>query len=117
MVAIPLTPMAIVAINGALGTGKIAMGGRMTTLSGALPDEFLFAFTDLWKPHMVGKEPILELIAVAVPEARGWMLIAAVGVGALVVLRSRRSLTPTQRSGKYAAYSAAETSRISAGRS
>ena len=91
MVAIPLTPMAIVGINGALGTGKIAMGGRMTTLSGALPDELLFAFTDLWKPHMDGKDPILELITVTVPEAGGWLPVGVVAVGACVASRFRRA--------------------------
>lgn len=82
---IPLTPGAVMAINTFMGSGKIAMGGRVTTLSFIPPDELLFGFTDLIGPHMSGKTPHLSLTVV--PGPSGAALLAG---ASLVVVRRRR---------------------------
>lgn len=64
---IPLTPAAVTGINAMMGSGKLAVGGRITSLSFIPPDELLFGFTDMAAPHMEGKEPYLSLTVVPAP--------------------------------------------------
>jgi hypothetical protein len=82
---IPLTPGAIFAINSGMGSMKIALGGRLTTLSFIPPDELVFGFTDLIGPHMKGKEPKLVLTIIPAPGAAG-----VLGWAGVVACRRRR---------------------------
>jgi hypothetical protein len=64
---IPLTSGVVAALNGLLGSGRISFGGRISTFDGIHVDELLFAFTDLFKPHMLGKFPTLVITTVPEP--------------------------------------------------
>jgi hypothetical protein len=72
---IPLTPGAIGAIEGIMGSGYVSMGGRIVSFAGTHVDELLFGFTDIPSPHMFGKEPELEITLV--PEPAGALLALA----------------------------------------
>jgi hypothetical protein len=84
-----LTPDAVTAITGAMGVGKIALGGRIVSFDGTHVDELLFAFTDIPSPHMAGKAPSLVLLT-AVPEAGGWLQVGAAAAVAGAIKRFRR---------------------------
>lgn len=75
IISIPLVPAAVGAINGLLGTGKVSFGGRIVTFAGTHVDELLFGFTDMPTPHMVGKEPVLELTIIPAPGAAGLLAL------------------------------------------
>lgn len=84
-ILIPLTPPALAAINAFMGSGKIAMGGRLTTLDFLHPDELVFGFTDLIAPHMEFKTPSLVLEVIPAPGAA-----VALGLGIFTAPRRRR---------------------------
>jgi hypothetical protein len=83
-VEIPLSGPALGAINAMMGSGKLACGGRIASLSFIPPDELLFGFTDLVGPHMMDKTPYLSLTVVPGP---GVGMVMAAG---LVAGRGRR---------------------------
>ncbi len=85
-ILIPLSAPALAAINAFMGSEKLAIGGRLTTLDFLHPDELVFGFTDMSAPHMMGKEPTLILEIIPAPGAS----IAITG-GALLASRRRRS--------------------------
>jgi len=87
MLEIDLSPITLGFLNSMLGVGTVAFGGRIESFDGTHVDELLFAFTDLWKPHMLGKEPVLEITFVPGAPAFGAMMIAG---GILACRRSRR---------------------------
>lgn len=80
-IMIPLSPPALAAINSLLGTGKVAMGGRLTSLDFLHPDELVFGFTDLIAPHMEHKTPSLVLDIVPAPGPFVVFGFAAIGAG------------------------------------
>jgi len=83
--SVPLTPGALMAINAAMGSTSISMGGRLTSLSFIPPDELVFGFTDLIAPHMEHKEPFLSLIVVPAPAS-----LCPLAPTLLLALRRRR---------------------------
>ncbi len=85
-ILIPLSAPALAAINAFMGSGKIAMGGRLTSLDFLHPDELVFGFTDLIAPHMEDKTPSLVLEVIPAPAS-----VALLGVLALGAPRRRRS--------------------------
>lgn len=85
-ILIPLSAPALAAINAFMGSGKVAMGGRLTSLDFLHPDELVFGFTDLIAPHMEDKAPSLVLEVIPAPAS-----VAPLGVLALTAPRRRRS--------------------------
>ncbi|MGH7243846.1 MAG: hypothetical protein ACREJD_10550 [Phycisphaerales bacterium] len=88
MLEVDVSPIALGFINSMLGTGTVAFGGRIESFDGTHIDELLFAFTDLWKPHMLGKEPVLEITFVPGPG----VLSAGVLLGGILTCRRRRAV-------------------------
>ncbi len=86
-VTVPINAEGIVVLNSKIG-GQFAIGGAVSTLSGAFVDELVFGFSDL-----ATNVELVLVVGPAVPTLGSWflwILLLAMGMFGLLAVRRRR---------------------------